>query len=87
MLISKFYVYNYARSFETTRGNNSSVTAPWDHILLGFDNSQSFETPRIKNHSVTAPSDLVVLCGDTAQYFENTKKIITVSLYQVPKLC
>ena len=47
MFISNISVDNDAHSFEITRKNNSSVTAPGDHILLGFDDAGFFETPRI----------------------------------------
>ena len=63
--------------------NNSSITAPGDHILLGFYDAWSFETPRINNHSVNSPSPLIVLVFGSAQSFETTPKE-TVSLHQVP---
>ena len=46
--------------------NNDSITAPWDHILLGFYDAWLFETPIINNHSVAVPIPLIVLGVDSA---------------------
>ena len=83
MLISNISVNNDDKSFETPI-KKSSVTAPGDHILLGFGDAWSFEIPRINNHIVTAPSTLIVLGDGSAESFENPQKTITMSMYQVP---
>ena len=87
MLVSNIYIDNNDQSFETPRKYNSSITAPGDHILLGFHYDRSFETPRINNHSVTETSLRTVLGGDISQCSETPQKTITVSLHQVPRFC
>ena len=74
MFISNIIFDNNTQLFETPRNNNSSINAPGDHILLGFDDARSFETPRINNPSDTAPIPIIVLGGDSAQTFETPPK-------------
>ena len=48
--------FDDAWSFETTKINHSSVTAPSSPVFLGDDIAPSFETPPKKNQGATAPS-------------------------------
>ena len=65
MLILNISINNNDQLFETPRKKNSSVTAPGDHILLGFDDAWSFDNPRVNNHSVTEPIALIVLSDES----------------------
>ena len=61
--------------FETIRKNNSSVTAPGAHILLGFYDYWLFDTPKINNHSVTEPSAMIVFGDEITHSFGTHPKI------------
>ena len=86
-MVTNISVDNDAQSFEIPINNNSSITAPGDHILAGFYDAWSFETPRINNLSVTTPSPQIVLGDDIAPLFETPLKKTTMSLQQVPIFC
>ena len=65
-------IFDNARSFETPRINNHSITAPRALIFLGDENEQYFETPP-KNHSVTAPSAQILSGYDSPKFQHNIR--------------